>query len=119
MTAKDMILCAGFALALPAGQVMFKYAALRHTTMEGPLLLRLATNPTLIGAFAWYGATALFWFYILTRVPLSAAYAFSILGSGLVPVLAWLIFKEQLTWHFAVGYALMLGGFLVIMQGRA
>ena len=72
----------------------------------------------LIGAFAWYGLTALFWFYILTRVPLSLAYPFSIVGSGLVPLVAWLVFKEPLDWRFAVGYLLMLTGFAVIMQGQ-
>ena len=87
--------------------------------MSGPLLVRLITNGPLIGAFAWYGLTALFWFYILTRVPLSFAYAFSIVGSGLVPLVAWLVFKEPLDWRFAVGYVLMLAGFAVIMQGQA
>jgi multidrug transporter EmrE-like cation transporter len=47
------------------------------------------------------------------------AYAFSIVGSGLVPLVAWLVFKEPLDWRFAVGYVLMLAGFLVIMQGQA
>lgn len=119
MKFQDILLCLAFSIALPVGQVMFKSAALYNERLSGPLLLRLASNYLLLGAFAWYAATSLVWFYILTRVPLSAAYAFSILGSGLVPVLAWLIFKEQLSWHFALGYALMLSGFLVIMQGRA
>ena len=79
---------------------------------------RLATNAPLIGAFAWYGLTALFWFYILTRVPLSLAYAFSIVGSGLVPLVAWLVFKEPLDWRFPLGYLLMLTGFAVIMTGQ-
>jgi drug/metabolite transporter (DMT)-like permease len=119
MKLQEFLLCAAFAVALPVGQVMFKYAAIYNEKLHGPVLVRLLTNWPLMGAFAWYGATSLVWFYTLTRVPLASAYAFSILGSGLVPVLAWLIFKEHLTWHFAVGYALMLGGFLVIMQGQA
>ncbi|MBS0334450.1 MAG: hypothetical protein JSS35_16905 [Proteobacteria bacterium] len=118
MTWKDMLLCAGFSLALPVGQTLFKFAAVANARLSGPLILRLVTNLPLIGAFAWYGLTALFWFYILTRVPLSFAYAFSIVGSGLVPLMAWLVFKEPLDWRFAVGYALMLAGFAVIMQGQ-
>jgi drug/metabolite transporter (DMT)-like permease len=119
VTLKDALLCAGFSLALPIGQTMFKAAALYNARLSGPLPLRLISNGPLIGAFAWYGLTALFWFYILTRVPLSLAYAFSIVGSGLVPLVAWLVFKEPLGWRFAAGYALMLLGFLVIMQGQA
>ena len=43
-----------------------------------------------------------------------------LIGSALVPVAAWVIFKEPLSWPMAVGYALMLAGFLVIVtQVRA
>lgn len=118
MTPKDMLLCAGFSLALPIGQTLFKFAAVNNARLSGPLVVRLATNAPLIGAFAWYGLTALFWFYILTRVPLSLAYAFTIVGSGLVPLFAWLIFKEPLDWRFPVGYLIMLTGFAVIMYGQ-
>lgn len=118
MTWKDALLCAGFSLALPIGQTMFKAAALYHARLEGPLLNRLLVNWPLMGAFAWYGLTALFWFYILTRTPLSLAYAFSIIGSGLVPLIAWAVFKEPLGWRFAAGYLLMLSGFLLILQGQ-
>ena len=119
VTWREALLCAGFAVALPIGQTIFKWAAITNEKLSGNLVMRLITNGPLIGAFAWYGLTALFWFYILTRVPLSTAYVFSILGSGLVPLIAWLVFKEPLGWRFAVGYALMLAGFLVIMQGQA
>lgn len=118
MTPKDMLLCAGFSLALPIGQTLFKFAAVNNARLSGPLVVRLITNAPLIGAFAWYGVTALFWFYILTRVPLATAYSFSIVGSGLVPLVAWLVFKEPLDWRFAVGYLLMLAGFAVIVQGQ-
>lgn len=117
---KDALLCSLVALALPIGQVMFKGAAIYSARLEGSVLWRLAQNWPLMGAFAWYGATALLWFYVLTRVPLSAAYIFSLVGSALVPVAAWVIFKEPLSWPMAIGYALMLTGFLVIVtQVRA
>jgi drug/metabolite transporter (DMT)-like permease len=116
---KEAVLCAGFAVALPIGQTLFKFAAVNNARLSGPLVVKLVTNVPLIGAFAWYGLTALFWFYILTRVPLSTAYVFSILGSGLVPLIAWLVFKEPIGWRFAAGYALMMAGFVVIMQGQA
>ena len=118
MNLKDALLCGGFALALPIGQTLFKFAAVNQARLQGPLIVKLLTNVPLIGAFAWYGLTALFWFYILTRVPLSFAYTFSIVGSGLVPLIAWLVFKEPLDWRFAGGYVLMLAGFALIMQGQ-
>ena len=118
MILKDALLCVGFSLALPVGQTLFKFAAVNNARLQGPLLVKLVTNLPLLGAFAWYGLTALFWFYILTRVPLSTAYAFSIVGSGLVPLVAWWVFKEPLDWRFALGYLIMLVGFGVIMQGQ-
>ena len=118
MILKDALLCVGFSLALPVGQTLFKFAAVNNARLQGPLLVKLITNAPLLGAFAWYGLTALFWFYILTRVPLSTAYAFSIVGSGLVPLVAWWVFKEPLDWRFALGYLIMLVGFGVIMQGQ-
>ena len=118
MNFKDAALCSVFALALPIGQTLFKFAAVNHAKLQGSLIVKLVTNVPLIAAFAWYGLTALFWFYVLTRVPLSYAYTFSIVGSGLVPLIAWLVFKEPLDWRFAGGYALMLAGFALIMQGQ-
>ena len=118
MTLKDALLCGGFSLAMPIGQTLFKFAAVNNARLQGPLLVKLVTNVPLLGAFAWYGLTALFWFYILTRVPLSLAYAFSIVGSGMVPLVAWWVFKEPLDWRFPVGYLLMLTGFAVIMTGQ-
>jgi len=116
MRPRDVALCSGFAVSLPLGQLLFKAAALHQRGLEGPLLLRLLGNGPLIGAFGWYGLSALLWFYILTRIPLSRAYLFSILGSALVPLLAWLTFQEPMSWRLAAGYALMLGGFVVIMR---
>ena len=114
----DYVLCLGFAIALPVGQLLFKWAALYQAHLTGPMPWKLLKNAPLIGAFGWYGLTALVWFYILSRTPLSTAYAFSILGSALVPLMAWVIFKEPASWKFAVGYGLMLVGFLVILQAK-
>ncbi len=119
MGRKDILLCAAFAVALPAGQLMFKWAAAYDATLTGPLPLRVVRNLPLIGAFGWYGLTALVWFYILTRVPLSQAYPFSIFGSALVPIAAWLIFREPMNWQMAAGFALMFAGLVVITRAQA
>jgi multidrug transporter EmrE-like cation transporter len=113
---RDVALCSVFAVALPLGQMLFKWGAMTDAGRSGPFLLRVITNYPLIGAFAWYGVTALLWFYVLTRVPLSLAYAFSLVGSCLVPLAGWLVFKEQATWTMAAGYALMLAGLFLIVR---
>ncbi|UTP39148.1 hypothetical protein M9M90_18290 [Phenylobacterium sp. LH3H17] len=116
MTLTDMLLCSFFAVALPAGQLLFKAGAIYSARIEGPFYMKVLLNYPLIGAFAWYALTSLFWFYVLTRVPLSQAYTFSLIGSALVPIAAWAIFKEPVSWPMAFGYVLMLGGFLIIVK---
>jgi multidrug transporter EmrE-like cation transporter len=117
MSPKDIALCAAFAIAMPMGQAFFKWAAVTDQSRAGaPLVMRLATNVPLLLALAWYGLTALVWFYILTRLPLSRAYAFALAGTGLVPIIGWLIFKEPMSWRIAVGYLLMLAGLWVVQS---
>ena len=118
MTLKDYGLCIACAIALPLGQAIFKFAAVYNERLSGPVVIRLITNYPLLGAFAWYGLTALVWFYTLTRVPLSIAYPFSLMGSALVPLVGWWVFKEPVDWRFGVGFVLMLVGLLVIMLGQ-
>ena len=116
LSAKDVALCSVFAVALPLGQMLFKWGAVYDKQLTGPFLVRVMQNYPLIGAFAWYGVTALLWFYVLTRVPLSLAYGFSLVGSCLVPLAGWLVFKEQANWSMALGYVLMVAGLFLIVR---
>lgn len=116
MNLKDLLLCAAFAVAIPTGQILFKWAAAYNARLEGPFLVRLLHNYPLAAAFAWYGASAVLWVYILTRAPLSVAYPVAILGSGLVPLFAWAVFREPISWTLAAGYVLMLGGIFLTQR---
>jgi drug/metabolite transporter (DMT)-like permease len=116
---KDLALCAACALVMPIGQVMFKMAANRHNAMTGGVVSRIAHNPMLFGAFALYGASSLLWFYILTRIPLSQAYPIIILGGALVPLFAWVMFREPLSWGLMLGYVLMLAGLALVQRSIA
>ena len=115
----EVALCCAFSLTLPIGQVLFKRAALRHGATSGPLPVRLLTNLSLVAACSWYGATALFWFFILTRIPLVAAYPFAIAGSASVPLVSSLVFKETLSRGFWLGFALMLVGLTIVVTHPA
>jgi drug/metabolite transporter (DMT)-like permease len=119
VTPKDIALCSVFAVALPLGQMLFKLGAIYDQRLSGPFLARVVVNYPLMGAFAWYGLTALLWFYVLTRVPLSVAYAFSLVGSCLVPLSAWLVFKEEASWTMAAGYVLMIAGLVLVIRPAA
>lgn len=116
MSPLDIALCCVFSLTLPIGQVLFKRAAMAHAETTGSLPRRVLTNAALIVACAWYGGTALFWFLILTRVPLVAAYPFAIAGSASVPLVSSLVFKEKLSRDFAIGFVLMLAGLTLVVM---
>ena len=116
LSPKDVGLCGVFAVALPLGQMLFKWGAVYDKQLSGAFLMRVMHNYPLIGAFAWYGLTALLWFYVLIRVPLSLAYGFSLVGSCLVPLAGWRVFTEQVSWPRAAGYALMLAGLFLVVR---
>jgi multidrug transporter EmrE-like cation transporter len=107
---KDLVVCAAFALVLPTGQTLFKWGAVYNETLSGDFVGRILQNYPLMIALAWYGLSALLWFYILTRVPLSAAYPFALAGGAIVPLVGWLVFKEPASWTMVAGYLLMLVG---------
>lgn len=115
MPVGDILLCAVFAVTLPVGQLLFKWAAMGRDTGRPVVGLAMLTNPRLILAGAWYGFTALFWFFVLTKVAFNLAYPFAILGSALVPVLARLVFKEPLTRAMLAGYALVFAGLALVV----
>ncbi|MFD1192280.1 MULTISPECIES: hypothetical protein [Phenylobacterium] len=115
MAVGDILLCAVFAGTLPVGQLLFKWAAMSRDPDRPAVGLAMLTNPRLILAGAWYGFTALFWFFVLTRVAFNRAYPFAILGSALVPVLAHLVFKEPLTRAMLAGYALVFAGLALVV----
>ena len=115
MSLGDILLCAVFALTLPVGQLMFKWAAMGRDAARPALGLAMLTNPRLILAGVWYGFTALFWFFVLTKVAFNQAYPFAIVGSALVPVLAHLVFKEPLTRAMLAGYVLVFAGLALVV----
>lgn len=118
MSLADILLCSVFALTLPAGQLMFKWAALGRDVARPAVGLAMLANPRLMLAGVWYGFTALFWFYVLTRVAFTLAYPFAIAGSALVPVLARLVFKEPLSRVMLGGYVLVFTGLALVVWGK-
>lgn len=116
MSPKDIFLCSLFAVVMPAGQVMFKWAALYNERLTGGVVQRLFSNYPLMGAGLWYAMTALLWFYVLTRVPLSTAYAFALVGGCMVPLVGWLVFKEPGSWTMMLGYLLIFAGLFLVVS---
>lgn len=118
MQARYYILGAVFALALAIGQILFKLAAGQLGTDGEPMgFVRSLFSLPMISACTLYAASVILYTFILREVPLSRAFLFSLAGSALVPLLAFLIFKEAFTVRYAVGAALMLVGLSISLTG--
>jgi drug/metabolite transporter (DMT)-like permease len=102
-----------FAILLASGQLLFKQAAL--VSLERPLPGGFFTL-WMLSALCLYGVATLLWVWLLRTIPLSTAYPFSALGFVLVPLLAKMIFHENLTANFSVGAVLIVAGILVITR---
>ena len=95
-------------LGISIGQLLFKHAA--GSIDAGGGWMAWVVNPWLIAAAVLYGATTLLWVWVLRHAPLSVAYPFMGLAFLVVPVLAWALLGEPLTWQSLAGGALITGG---------
>ncbi len=114
MTPHLVVACLVFASSLAVGQILFKLAA-------GDLKQRLPLgwveamfSPWLVSAIVLYVASTALWLYILSHLPLSRAYPFTLLGATLVPLLAWRVLGESLPGPYLLGLALVLAGLAII-----
>lgn len=96
---------------IAAGQILFKQAALN--IQNAGAWQAWVFNGALIGAFALYGFTTLFWVWILRSVPLHLAYPFMGLAFLIVPLLEYFVFGSDLHLRTFIGGGLILVGVMV------
>lgn len=90
-------------LAGAAGQIMLKHGmtTIGEVTLSPDqvlsVVLRLATNPFVVGGLALYAGGTLFWLAALSRVDLSYAYPFASLSYVVMLLAAWFLFNEHIT----------------------
>jgi undecaprenyl phosphate-alpha-L-ara4N flippase subunit ArnE len=115
-----MIYLPFFAAAISAfGQVLLKYAMIKHGSIEFSLrgLFGLFTEPRLLFALFLYAAALLMWLHVLSKVPLSTAYPILAITYVIVPLLSLIFFGERIHQSQLIGICLVLAG--VAMIGRA
>lgn len=120
MGLQQILLCLLVAVSMAGGQVLFKLAAQawNRAAANGDLI-SFVLSPPLVGALAVYGLSSVAWMFVLRSTPLSRAYAFALLGSAIVPVLAWAMFREPLTLRYGIGFALVLLGLYLCVGAPA
>ncbi|WP_068094270.1 DMT family transporter [Novosphingobium rosa] len=78
-----------------------------------------ATSPQIIGGFALYGLGAFVWLYVLSRLPLSAAYPFVGIGFVLTMAFGVLVLGESLSAMRLIGTALIAVGCVCVARSVA
>lgn len=101
---------------IACGQLLFKKAAGAMSAASGWQAQLL--NGWLWAALALYGVMTLLWIWILRHAPLHIAYPFMGLAFLIVPVLAWALLGEPLTWQTLAGGALILAGVALASIGQ-
>src|SRR5687767_9851838 len=102
---------------MAGGQLLFKLAS-QSVPATGGLesLLPLLWNAPFLCAVALYGALTFLWVWILGYTPLSQAYVFVSLAFAITPLLAAVIFKEQLSGTYFPGLALIAVGLFLVVR---
>ncbi len=102
-------------LCISAGQLMFKQAA--NSLPAQAQLTDWLCNGWLLASLGLYAMTTLGWIWILRHAPLHIAYPFMGLAFIIVPLLAWWLLGEPLTWQSLVGGSLILAGVALASSG--
>ena len=103
------------AIALAAGQLLFKSTAVRLKGLPLAALLRnIAFLPSFYAACLIYAAATVLWVWILTKVPLSTAYPFVGLSFIVVALTSWLFFGEIPTVRGCIGMLMVAVGVALI-----
>lgn len=106
-----------FAAGISAiGQVLLKYAMLRHGPITFNLrgLLSLFIEPRLLLAMSLYAGALLLWLHVLSKVPLSTAYPMLAVTYAIVPLLSVIFFDEHIGLFQITGICLVLSGVALI-----
>jgi multidrug transporter EmrE-like cation transporter len=106
-----------------AGELLFKTGALSLKNVDltaSPKtlssILGLLGNPVIIMGFVCYGIASVLWIIVLSRLDLSFAYPVYALMFALIPLAAFLVFKEQIPVGRWIGILLIVMGIITVLR---
>jgi undecaprenyl phosphate-alpha-L-ara4N flippase subunit ArnE len=109
--------------AAAAGQLLLKHGmtgvAAAVERDGGPLLIKAATSPWVIGGLVVFGISARAWLTTLSRVPLSVAYPFNAIGLLVIIGSSAIVLHERVTPLAWLGAAMVAGGLVVVVLAQA
>ena len=113
-----------YAAGMALGQLLFK---LTTESAESPSvltleslfnqLLKLAFNPFFVLAILLYLSLSVFWVWILSFTPMGRAYPFSALAIVFTLIIGVVFFRESVTRVHLAGFAMLIGGIVLIARG--
>ncbi len=124
MSPKSMVLILVAVLLGVVGQLLLKMGITQVGTLAFgsdlagliQLGLRVFGNLKVLGGFAAYGLSSLFWIVVLSKVDLSLAYPMLALNYVLVPLTAWLFLGEQVPTLRWLGSGVVIVGVVIISR---
>jgi multidrug transporter EmrE-like cation transporter len=106
-----------------AGELLFKTGAINLknvdlTASPGTFssILAILRNPVIIMGFVCYGIASVLWIIVLSRLDLSFAYPIYALMFALIPLAAFIVFREQIPVGRWVGILLIVMGVITILR---
>ncbi len=110
-----------FSIGMGLGQLLLKYSAKRQSnTLDATLIQKLISLfsdwPYLLGV-ALYASLLIYWVWLLTFIPLSRAYPFTLISLIVVAIGSALLFQEVLTIQFILGLTIIGIGLAVLSTG--
>ena len=124
MSPKSMVLILVAVLLGVVGQLLLKMGITQVGTLAFgsdlagliQLGLRVFGNLKVLGGFAAYGLSSLFWIVVLSKVDLSLAYPMLAFNYVLVPLTAWLFLGEQVPTLRWLGAGVVIIGVVIISR---
>ena len=110
-----------FSVGMGVGQVLLKFSAQRQLEkIDSSWLLRLISllsDWTFLLGVVVYGLLLVYWVWLLTFLPLSRAYPFTLLSIVVATLGGSIFFDESISISFVVGMTIIGVGLFVLSRG--
>lgn len=121
MKLSHVIMVMIFSAGMGIGQLLFKFAAQRQLINTDTRwffrFISLCGDWSFLLGIVLYGLLLVYWVWLLTFIPLSRAYPFTLLGFIIVAAGGAVFFNEPLTLPLIVGLAIIGVGLVVLSAG--
>ena len=121
MKISQVIVVIIFSVGMGLGQLLLKFSAQRQSiNTDSTWILRLYSlfsDWTFLLGIALYALLLVYWVWLLTFLPLSRAYPFTLVSVVVAAIGGALFFNEPLTFQFMTGLAIIGIGLAVLSTG--